>query len=79
MPSQWHPITQKDLDAAIKAAGGSSSGIWSTAFDADTAPSADTTSSTDISKPSCSPEVLPLSATGSNELSYNALRDFCCR
>ena len=38
VPSQWHQISQKDLDAALKAAGGSSDGIWSTAFDAGTSP-----------------------------------------
>ena len=40
VPTQWHQISQKDLNAAIAAGGGSSAGIWSTAFDASTAPSA---------------------------------------
>ena len=41
VPTQWHQISQKDLNAALKAAGGSSAGIWSTAFDASPSPSAD--------------------------------------
>ena len=77
VPTQWHQISQKALNAALKAAGGSSDGIWSTAFDAGPAPSG---------------EPLPrserrqalrvrrgrnaVSSTVSNELSYNMLRDF---
>ena len=39
VPTQWHQISQKDLNAALTAAGGSSDGIWSTAFDASPGPS----------------------------------------
>src|SRR5262249_22860968 len=41
VPHEWHQISQNDLAAALKAAGGSAAGVWSTAFDAGTAPSAD--------------------------------------
>ena len=75
VPSQWHPISQKDLDAAIKAAGGSSAGIWTTAYDANTAPSVDHNGSIDLTQPYVVAQVLPLSATGTNELSYDAMRD----
>lgn len=75
VPSEWHQISQKDLNAAIKAAGGPSAGIWTTAFDANTAPSADHNGSIDLSQPYVIAQVLALSATGTNELSYNAMRD----
>ena len=76
VPSQWHQISQKDLDSALKAAGGSSDGIWSTAFDAGTAPSGNNFLAPSIGKPFVFAEVGTLSSTVSNELSYNMLRDF---
>ena len=75
VPTQWHQISQKDLNAALQAAGGSSAGIWSTAFDASTAPSANHNDSVSLNKPFLFAEVGQLSSTGSNELSYNAMRD----
>ena len=39
VPTQWHEISQQDLNAALKAEGASGDGIWSTAFDASTSPS----------------------------------------
>jgi hypothetical protein len=76
VPSQWHQISQKDLDAALKAAGGSSAGVWSSAFDAGTAPSGNNFLAPSISKPFVFAEVGTLSSTVSNELSYNLMRDF---
>jgi hypothetical protein len=76
VPTQWHPISQKDLDAALKAAGGSADGIWSTAFDADSAPSGSNFLAPSINKPFVFAEVGTLSSTVSNEISYNVLRDF---
>lgn len=75
VPSQWHQISQQDLNAAIKAAGGSSAGVWSTAFDASTAPSADHNGSINLPQPYVFAQVGQLSPTGSNELSYDAMRD----
>jgi hypothetical protein len=75
VPTQWHQISQKDLNAALQAAGGSSAGIWSTAFDASPAPSANHNDSVSLDKPFLFAEVGQLSSTGSNELSYNAMRD----
>jgi hypothetical protein len=75
VPSQWHEISQKDLDAAIAAAGGSSAGLWSTAFDANSSPSADHNDSIDLTEPYVFAQVGQLSSTGSSELSYNAMRD----
>lgn len=75
VPSEWHQISQKDLNAAIKAAGGPSAGVWTTAFDANTAPSVDHNGSIDLSQPYVVAQVLALSSTGINELSYNAMRD----
>jgi hypothetical protein len=76
VPTQWHQISQKDLAAALKAAGGSADGIWSTAFDADSAPSGSNFLAPSINKPFVFAEVGTLSSTVSNEISYNVLRDF---
>jgi hypothetical protein len=76
VPVEWHPIGQKQLDAALTAAGGSSEGIWSTAFDANSAPSGGNFLAPSLNQPFVFAEVGTLSATESNELSYNTLRDF---
>lgn len=76
VPSQWHQISQTDLNAALKAAGGSSAGVWSTAFDASTAPSGNNFLGSSLAKPFVFAEVGTLSSSVSNELSYNMLRDF---
>jgi hypothetical protein len=76
VPTQWHQISQHDLSAALKAAGGSADGIWSTAFDASTTPSGSNFLAPTITKPFVFAEVGTLSATVSNEISYNVLRDF---
>jgi hypothetical protein len=76
VPTQWHQISQKDLNAALKAAGGSGDGIWSTAFDASTAPSGSNFLAPSTNKPFAFAEVGTLSPTVSNEISYNVLRDF---
>jgi len=76
VPAEWHQISQQDLDAALKAAGGSSDGVWSTAFDASTAPSGSNFLAPSISKPFVFAEVGTLSSTVSAEISYNMLRDF---
>jgi hypothetical protein len=75
VPAQWHQISQKDLNAAIQAAGGSSAGIWSSAFDASTQPSATHNESIDLGQPYVFAQVGQLSATGTGQLSYNAMRD----
>jgi hypothetical protein len=76
VPSQWHQISQHDLNAALAAAGGSAAGLWSTAFDAGTAPAGSHFLAPDVSMPFVFSEVGTLSPTVSNELSYNVLRDF---
>ena len=76
VPTQWHQISQKDLNAALKAAGGSGDGVWSTAFDAGAAPSGSNFLAPAIGKPFAFAEVGTLSSTVSNEISYNVLRDF---
>jgi hypothetical protein len=76
VPSQWHQISQHDIDAALRAAGGSSDGIWSTAFDASQSPSGNNFLAPGLTKPFVFAEVGTLSSTVSNELSYNMLRDF---
>ena len=76
VPDGWHQISQKSLNAALSAAGGSGQGIWSTAFDADSSPSANHFLAANVGKPFVFAEVGTLSPTASNELSYNMLRDF---
>jgi hypothetical protein len=75
VPAQWHQISQKDLNAAIKASGGSSAGGWFTEFDGSAAPSADHNDSVSLNAPFLFAEVGQLSSTGSAELSYDAMRD----
>jgi len=76
VPYSWHAISQQSLNAALQAAGGSGAGVWSTAFDAGTAPSATHFLAPDVGQPFVFAEVGTLSASVSNELSYNMLRDF---
>lgn len=75
VPSQWHQISQKSLNAVLAADGGGSTGTWSTAFDADSAPSGSNFLDPSIAQPFVFAEVIPLNSTASNELSYNMLRD----
>lgn len=76
VPSQWHQISQKDLSAMVAAGGSSSSGVWLTAFDGNSAPSTSDNSSVSLSQPFLFAQVGQLSSTGSSELSYDAMRDF---
>jgi hypothetical protein len=76
VPTQWHQISQHDLNAALTAAGGSAAGVWSTAFDADASPSGSNFLAPSIGQPFLFAEVGTLSPTVSNEISYNMLRDF---
>jgi hypothetical protein len=75
VPVQWHQISQQDLNAEIAATGGSSDGVWSTAFDANSQPSAYDAESVDLAEPYVFAQVGELSSTESSELSYDAMRD----
>ena len=76
VPHDWHQISSQSLSDALQAAGGSDAGVWATAYDADTSPSANHFLAADATKPFVFAEVGTLSSTVSNELSYNVLRDF---
>jgi hypothetical protein len=76
VPYAWHRISQQDLNATLQAAGGSPAGVWSTAFDAGTSPSANHFLAGNVSQPFLFSEVGQVSSTVSNEISYNMLRDF---
>jgi hypothetical protein len=76
VPVQWHQISQQQINALLQSEGGSSAGIWSTAFDAGSGPNANHILAGDLSQPFAFAEVLTLNPTASNELSYNMLRDF---
>jgi hypothetical protein len=76
VPVQWHAIAQQQIDSLLQSEGGSTAGLWSTAFDAGAGPNADHVLAGDLSQPFAFAEVLTLNSTASNELSYNMLRDF---
>ena len=76
VPSQWHQLSQKNLNAALTAEGLSGDGIWSTAFDGANTPSGNDFLAPDLSQPFAFAEVGTLNSTASNEVSYNMLRDF---
>jgi hypothetical protein len=76
VPTQWHQISQHDVNAALQAAGASTSGIWTTAFDASTVPTFNHNDLVDISSPFVFADVIKLSPSASSGLSYNAMRDF---
>jgi hypothetical protein len=76
VPVQWHQISQQQINALFESEGGSSAGIWSTAFDAGSGPNANHVLAGNLAQPFAFAEVLTLNSTASNELSYNMLRDF---
>jgi hypothetical protein len=76
VPYSWHQISQPSLNAALAAAGDSGAGLWSTAYDAGTSPSASHFLAPDVAQPFVFAEVGTLSPAVSAELSYNMLRDF---
>jgi hypothetical protein len=76
VPSQWHQLSQKNLDAALTSEGLSGDGIWATAFDGASTPSGTDFLAPGLSQPFVFAEVGSLNSTASNELSYNMLRDF---
>ncbi len=76
VPSQWHQLSQKNLNAALTAEGLSGDGIWSTAFDGAGTPSGNDFFAPNLSQPFVFAEVGSLNPTASNEVSYNMLRDF---
>jgi hypothetical protein len=76
VPTQWHQLSQKNLNAALTAEGLSGNGIWSTAFDGAGTPSGSDFLAPDLAQPFVFAEVGTLTSTASNEVSYNMLRDF---
>jgi hypothetical protein len=75
VPVQWHPLSQRQVDALLQSEGEPSAGIWSTAFDAGAGPNADHVTAGDLAQPFAFAEVFALNSTATNELSYNMLRD----
>ena len=72
VPHGWHQISA----ASLKKVTGSSSGVWTVAYQAGSRPSAGDFLAFDTSQPFVFAEVGTLSSTGMNELSYDSLRDF---
>ena len=72
VPYGWHKISA----ASLKKVTGSSSGVWTVAYQAGSRPSASDLLAFDTSQPFVFSEIGTLSSTGMNQLSYDALRDF---
>jgi hypothetical protein len=72
VPYGWHQISA----SALKKVTGSSSGVWTVAYQAGRQTSAEDFLSFDASQPFVFAEIGTLSSTGMNELSYDSLRDF---
>jgi hypothetical protein len=72
VPYGWHEISA----SALKKITGSSSGVWTVAYQAGSRPNASDFLSFDSSQPFVFAEIGTLSSTGMNELSYDSLRDF---
>ena len=72
VPYGWHQISAPSL----KKVTGSSSGVWTVAYQAGSRPSASDFLAFDTSQPFVFAEIGTLSSTGMNELSYDSLRDF---
>ncbi|HEX2742779.1 MAG TPA: hypothetical protein VHN16_00040, partial [Streptosporangiaceae bacterium] len=72
VPYGWHEISA----SALKKITGSSSGVWTVAYQAGSRPNASDFLSFDTSQPFVFAEIGTLSSTGMNELSYDSLRDF---
>jgi hypothetical protein len=78
VPYGWHKISDVSLAQQLKAPGsvfGQSDGMWDAAYDAATAPTAAHLFSPTATQPFAFAFVAPLSSAGSNEMSYNGLRD----
>jgi hypothetical protein len=72
VPYGWHQISA----TALKKVTGSSSGVWTVAYQAGGQASANDFLSFDTGQPFVFAEIGTLSSTGMNELSYDSLRDF---
>jgi hypothetical protein len=78
VPFGWHRISDVSLAAQFKTPGsvlGQAAGTWDIAYDADRVPAAVHLFSPNAKQPFAFAFVTPLSATASNALSYNGLRD----
>ena len=78
VPYGWHKISDVSLAAQFKTPGsvlGQAAGTWDVAYDAASVPAAVHLFSPNAAQPFAFALVTPLSATASNALSYNGLRD----
>lgn len=78
VPYNWHKISDSSLAAQFKSGGsslGQGNGLWDVAYDGSAVPDAKHLFSPTTEKPFAFAFVVPLSAAGSNAMSYNGLRD----
>jgi hypothetical protein len=78
VPNNWHKISDASLAAQFRSPGssfGQGSGLWDVAYDGSAAPDAKHLFSPTTTQPFAFAFVAPLSAAGSNAMSYNGLRD----
>lgn len=77
VPNNWHKISDASLAAQFNSPGssGQGAGLWDVAYDGSAVPEAKHLFSATATQPFAFAFVAPLSAAGSNAMSYNALRD----
>jgi hypothetical protein len=78
VPYGWHKIDDASLSALFKSPGsvfGQQSGMWDTAYDGAASPTATDLVNPAATQPFAFAFVAPLTASGSNAMSYNTLRD----
>jgi hypothetical protein len=77
VPTPWHEISQSSLNAELHSQfGNAGPGLWSTAFDDASAPTAGHFLDFGTTKPFVFAEAGALSPAGVSQLSYNALRNW---
>jgi len=76
VPYGWHKISPSALEAALAAATGSGTSAWNVAYEAGPHPTAGDFLSFDTSQPFVFAEIGALTSSASQNLSYDALRDF---
>ena len=75
VPYGWHKISPSDLASEYKTVTGASTSAWMVAYEPGANPTAGDFLSFDTSRPFVFAEIGQLSSTGSQELSYDSLRD----
>jgi hypothetical protein len=76
VPTSWHSVSESSLDQILTSGGQQTTGLWISGFDSGNSPSASNVLGYSPVDPVVFSEVVQLSETASNSLSYDGLRDF---